>query len=62
MNVLYEIPTIIFTGRRWEVEETADSWQLPRSELELGEELGHGFFGTVNRGLWRHQVQGVAKR
>lgn len=46
--------------RRWELESATDAWQIPRTELELGQELGHGFFGTVNKGIWRNQVVTVS--
>ena len=32
-----------------------------RDELELGVELGHGYFGAVHRGIWRKEVEVAIK-
>ena len=47
--------------RSWEIESQADKWMIPREELSLGPELGHGYFGSVHRGVWREELQVAIK-
>ena len=47
--------------RTWEIESQADKWTIPRAELSLGPELGHGYFGSVHRGVWREELEVAIK-
>ena len=47
--------------RSWEIEVQADRWMIPRDELLLGVELGHGYFGSVHRGVWRQNMEVAIK-
>ena len=47
--------------RSWEIESQADKWMIPREELSVGAELGHGFFGSVHRGVWREEMEVAIK-
>jgi len=47
--------------RGWELECQPDAWMVPRDELELGSELGHGYFGEVSRAVWRGETAVAVK-
>ena len=47
--------------RSWELELQEDKWMIPREELVLGVELGHGYFGSVHRGVWRQSLEVAVK-
>ena len=47
--------------RSWEIQVQADRWMVPRQELVLGVELGHGYFGSVHRGVWRQNMEVAIK-
>lgn len=38
-----------------------DIWEIPRSEIVLGKELGTGQFGTVREGRWRQSIPVAVK-
>ncbi|KAK2551692.1 Tyrosine-protein kinase Btk29A [Acropora cervicornis] len=38
-----------------------DIWEIPRSEIVLGKELGAGQFGTVRQGTWRRSIAVAVK-
>lgn len=41
--------------------DISDSVFKSRNELELGKELGHGFFGEVNKAIWRSELDVAVK-
>ena len=41
--------------------DISDSVFKNRNELELGKELGHGFFGEVNKAIWRSELDVAVK-
>ena len=47
--------------RSWEIQVQADRWMVPREELVLGVELGHGYFGSVHKGVWRQNMEVAIK-
>ena len=34
------------------MRDSANTWEIPTKEIEIGEKIGSGSFGTVFKGKW----------
>ena len=38
--------------------DSSDVWEIPYNEIEVGERIGSGSFGTVYKGKWHGKREG----